>query len=95
MLTFCSKRHARFSVTMWPAMLNTLSHGSDVDGIEKYFAATWGSSGYLILLVLHQSKGDYKVASSPMYRDTSVSTYIATAVLKFRLLCRTVLHTLL
>ena len=38
-------------------------------GIAKYFAATWESSGYLLLLALHQSKGDCEVASSPMYRD--------------------------
>ena len=46
MLTFCSRRHARFLVTMWPAMLNTLSShgtGTDVAGIAKYFAATWES----------------------------------------------------
>ena len=57
MLTFCGRRHAHFSVMMWPAMLNTLSHGIDVAGIAKYFAAAWESSGYLLLLVLHQSKG--------------------------------------
>ena len=43
MLTSCGRRHACFSVTMWPAMLNTLSHGTDVAGIAKYFAATWES----------------------------------------------------
>ena len=73
MLTSCGRRHACFSVTMWPAMLNTLSHGTDVAGIAKYFAATWESSGYLLLLVTHQSKGDCEgdceVAFSPMYRD--------------------------
>jgi len=36
-LTDLGNKHARFSLTMYPATLKALSDGTDVAGIQRYF----------------------------------------------------------
>ena len=44
-------------MTISPAVENTLSEGTEVAGIQRYFFAKMANEGYLSLFCLHQVKG--------------------------------------
>ena len=73
MLTFSGKRHARFLITIWPAVLNALFGGTEVATTDKYFLASWERRGYLPLADFHHSNGSQLLSwSSLSYLWTSL-----------------------
>ena len=57
MSTFFGFKFALLAETSWPALENTRSLGTDVDGTDKYFFASLASLGKWVSCCLHQSKG--------------------------------------
>jgi len=52
MLILLGRRHALFSFATLPAMLKTVLYGTDLTGIQRYWATSWDSSGYQMVLYI-------------------------------------------